>query len=60
MEFFFRYLQEQGRDVRSLYRAKVVSVGPATAEALMSHGIIPEQLPEVFQAEGMVEMLEHD
>jgi uroporphyrinogen III methyltransferase/synthase len=57
VEFFFQHLQEQGRDVRSLYRAKVVAVGPATAEALMLHAVIPEQLPEVFQAEGMLETL---
>ncbi|MHA0857052.1 uroporphyrinogen-III C-methyltransferase [Paenibacillus sp. CMAA1364] len=56
VEFFFQHLKEQGRDIRSLFGAKVVAVGPATAEALIHRGIIPEHLPEVYQAEGMVEM----
>ncbi|SIQ72775.1 uroporphyrinogen III methyltransferase / synthase [Paenibacillus macquariensis] len=57
VSFFFQHLQEQGLDIRSLHRAKIVAVGPATAEALKLRSIMPEQLPERFQAEGIVEML---
>ena len=57
VEFFFQHLQEQGKDIRSLHGAKIVAVGPSTAKALRLRSIIPEQLPERFQAEGMVEVL---
>ncbi|MGF7047177.1 uroporphyrinogen III methyltransferase/synthase [Paenibacillus sp. DS2015] len=55
VDFFFQHLMEQQCDVRALYRARVIAVGPATAESLRSRGIISEQLPERFQAEGMVD-----
>ena len=58
VEYFFRHLEEQGRDIRSLHRARIAAVGPATWKALRQYGIISEQLPERFQAEGLVETFE--
>ncbi|MDR0267742.1 uroporphyrinogen-III C-methyltransferase [Paenibacillus sp.] len=57
VEYFYRHLAEQGRDIRSLAHAKVAAVGPATAEALKMRGIVPVELPRFFQAEGMIESL---
>ncbi|GAB6991420.1 uroporphyrinogen-III C-methyltransferase [Paenibacillus pini] len=57
VEYFFRHLQEQGQDVRSLYQAQIAAVGPATAHALQERGIIPVELPGRFQAEGLIETL---
>ncbi|ANY72404.1 uroporphyrinogen-III C-methyltransferase [Paenibacillus ihbetae] len=55
VEFFFRHLKEHGRDIRSLAGARIVAVGPATAEALRQYGIVPEVLKERFQAEGLID-----
>lgn len=55
VEFFWRHLAELGADVRRLHRAKLVAVGPGTAAALAQRGVIPEELPAKFQAEGLIE-----
>ncbi|MBP1938307.1 uroporphyrinogen-III C-methyltransferase [Paenibacillus sediminis] len=55
VEFFFQHLEELGGDIRSLHKARIAAVGPATAEALRKKGIVSEKLPERFQAEGLVE-----
>ncbi|MEC0372342.1 uroporphyrinogen-III C-methyltransferase [Paenibacillus chibensis] len=57
VEYFYRHLAEQGLDIRSLHRAKIAAVGPATAQALKERGVIPVELPGKFQAEGMIETL---
>ncbi|MEJ9220203.1 uroporphyrinogen-III C-methyltransferase [Paenibacillus glucanolyticus] len=55
VEFFFRHLKENGRDIRSLAAARIVAVGPATADALGNYGITAEVLKERFQAEGLID-----
>lgn len=55
VDYFFRHLDEAGLDVRSLHRAKIAAVGPATIEALRRRGIRCEAPPERFDAEGMIE-----
>lgn len=58
VEFFLRSLQEKGIDIRRLHRARIGAVGPATAEALASCGLIAERLPEnAFRAEGLLDAL---
>lgn len=57
VEFFFRHMAELRLDVRALHGAKLAAVGPATAEALAQRGLIAEELPAKFQAEGMIETL---
>lgn len=57
VDFFFRHLNEIGKDIRSLAGARIVAVGPATASALRERGIAPEVLKEHYQAEGFVEAL---
>ncbi|MEW4371435.1 uroporphyrinogen-III C-methyltransferase [Paenibacillus kandeliae] len=57
VEYFFRHLEQQEQDIRSLHRATIVAVGPATCEALRSRGIHVTSLPEKFHAEGMLDSL---
>ncbi len=61
VEYFFKRLALLRIDIRQMARAKVAAVGPATAEALLSRGIVAEVLPASFyQAEGLLEAIEHD
>ncbi|MHA2858469.1 uroporphyrinogen-III C-methyltransferase [Paenibacillus lautus] len=55
VEFFFRHLKEHGRDIRSLASARIVAVGPATADALGNYGISAELIKERYQAEGLID-----
>ncbi|WP_276352847.1 uroporphyrinogen-III C-methyltransferase [Cohnella caldifontis] len=57
VDYFFRWLERCGTDIRQFHRARFAAVGPRTAEALASRGIRPEALPEKFQAEGLLEAL---
>ncbi|MDO3410198.1 uroporphyrinogen-III C-methyltransferase [Saccharibacillus sp. CPCC 101409] len=54
VDYFFRHLEREGLDIRSLHRARIAAVGPATIEALKLRGIRSEAPPENFDAEGMI------
>ncbi len=58
VEAFFAALMEAKKDARALAGCKLAAIGPATAEALASHGIVAEVTARTFQAEGLVEALE--
>lgn len=58
VEAFFASLADQGRDARSLGRAKLGAIGPATAQALRERGLIPELTARDFVAEGLLAALE--
>ena len=58
VEQFWRVLQDCGLDTRALAALRVVGVGPATADALLAHGISVDVTPERFVAEGVLEALE--
>lgn len=60
VEFFFRHLEQQGKDIRSMYKARIAAVGPSTAEALRKRGIAAELIPGPFQAEGMLDAYESE
>ncbi|WP_379159758.1 uroporphyrinogen-III C-methyltransferase [Paenibacillus sp. sgz5001063] len=55
VEFFWRHLAELKVDVRGLHRARIGAVGPGTAAALAQRGLMAEELPGRFQAEGLLE-----
>lgn len=55
VEFFWRHLAELKVDIRGLHRARIGAVGPATAAALAERGLVAEELPARFQAEGLLE-----
>jgi uroporphyrinogen III methyltransferase/synthase len=50
-------MAEAGLDARALSGARVAAIGPGTAAALRSHGVIADIVPERFVAEGLVEAL---
>ncbi|WP_410771855.1 uroporphyrinogen-III C-methyltransferase [Fontibacillus sp. BL9] len=58
VEFFFKHLDRLGKDIRSLHKARVAAVGPATKEALRKYGICAEELPGRYQAEGLLGQFE--
>jgi len=58
VDFFFKWLDRFGVDVRRFHRAKFAAVGPKTAEALALRGIRADLLPESFRAESLLESLE--
>lgn len=61
VEAFFLRLRSLRQDARRLAAAKICAIGPATAEALEKHSIIPDLVPTAFLAEGIVEAFErHD
>ncbi|MEW9700157.1 uroporphyrinogen-III C-methyltransferase [Paenibacillus sp. SI8] len=58
VEFFFRRLREKRIDVRRMGNARIAAVGPKTAEALASYGILADVLPAKYQAEDMLEAIQ--
>jgi uroporphyrinogen III methyltransferase/synthase len=52
---FWERLRAAGFDSRALAAVKVAAIGPATAEALIRHGIAADLVPETFTAEGVLE-----
>ncbi|HXG71867.1 MAG TPA: uroporphyrinogen-III C-methyltransferase [Gemmatimonadaceae bacterium] len=54
---FWELLLASGRDARALAGAKIAAVGPATAGALLEHGIVVDVIPERFVAEALLESL---
>ena len=54
---FWEQLLGRGRDSRALAGLKIAAVGPATAGALLEHGITVDVIPQRFVAEGLLEML---
>ncbi|MBV8219284.1 MAG: uroporphyrinogen-III C-methyltransferase, partial [Solirubrobacterales bacterium] len=58
VRLFFDRLGAGGLDSRALAGARVAAIGPGTAAALRSHGVIADVVPaERFVAEGLVEAL---
>jgi uroporphyrinogen III methyltransferase/synthase len=53
----FERLEASGRDARALAGARVAAIGPGTARALRSHGVVADVVPQRFVAEGLVEAL---
>lgn len=54
---FWEQLLAGGRDARALAGLAIAAVGPATAGALLEHGITVDVIPSRFVAEGLLEKL---
>lgn len=54
----FDALARAGKDARALSGATVAAIGPGTSDALASHGVIADLVPEKFVAEELVATLE--
>lgn len=57
VERLFDAMAERGLDARALGRAKVVAIGPATAEALKTRGIRPDAVPREHIGEALAESI---
>ncbi len=55
VSIFWEQLLGGGRDARALAGLRIAAVGPATAGALLEHGIAVDLIPERFVAEGLLE-----
>ncbi|MDQ6418641.1 uroporphyrinogen-III C-methyltransferase [Paenibacillus sp. LHD-117] len=58
VEYFIRWLRQFKLDIRSFGQARIVAVGPKTAEALVGRGLQVEELPVKFHAESLLERVE--
>jgi uroporphyrinogen III methyltransferase/synthase len=54
---FWEQLLGRGKDSRALAGLKIAAVGPATAGALLEHGITVDVIPQRFVAEGLLETI---
>jgi uroporphyrinogen III methyltransferase/synthase len=59
VDAFFLRLRALRQDARRLGAAKICAIGPATAEALEKHAIVPDAVPREFRAEGIIEAFVH-
>jgi uroporphyrinogen III methyltransferase/synthase len=57
VELAWDALRAAGHDARAFAGARVGAVGPATAQALLAHGLAVDVMPERFVAEGLVDAL---
>ncbi|MCH7483681.1 MAG: uroporphyrinogen-III C-methyltransferase [Chloroflexi bacterium] len=57
VELTFEHLAERGLDARSFGGTRVFAIGPATADALRSHGITADVVPDEYVAEAVVEAM---
>ncbi len=57
VDALFERLRTGGLDARALAGARVAAIGPGTSEALLTHGIVADIVPERAVAEGLVEAL---
>jgi uroporphyrinogen III methyltransferase / synthase len=57
VEAFFDHLQQAGKDARSLHNARIVAIGPATAERLGQFGIRADIQPAQFVSTAIVETM---
>lgn len=57
VSIFWEQLLGGGRDARALAGLAIAAVGPATAGALLEHGITVDVVPARFVAEGLLEKL---
>ncbi|MCU0580281.1 MAG: uroporphyrinogen-III C-methyltransferase [Desulfobacterota bacterium] len=54
---FFSRLAKRQKDARALQRTRLAAIGPATAAALQEWHLLPDLVPEKFQAEFILEAL---
>jgi len=55
---FFERLGTAGLDGRALHGVTIVAVGPKTAAAIANHGLRADLVPQRYQAEGIIELLQ--
>jgi uroporphyrinogen III methyltransferase/synthase len=58
VSIFWEQLLGESRDARALAGLRIAAVGPATAGALLEHGIAVDVIPSRFVAEGLLERMQ--
>lgn len=59
VNIFFDYFKEKEFDIRKL-KARLASIGPATAKSIKNRGIIPEIIAGEFVAEGLFQSIKSE
>jgi len=54
VEAFWQRLHHLKRDSRALGGLRIGAIGPATAQALETEGILPDYIPDVYTGEGVI------
>jgi len=57
VRLFWETLRAESRDARAFAGVKLAAVGPATADALLDHGLTVDVSPDRFVAEGLLDAL---
>jgi len=57
VDLLWAAVRELGLDARAFASAKLCDVGPATADALLAHGLAVDLIPDRYVAEGVIEKL---
>ncbi len=57
VEVFFQRLHHHKLDARALHRARLVAVGPATAQALEEQGLCADVTPQEYTTQGILSSL---
>ena len=58
VDAFFERLHAADLDGRALHNVTIVAVGPKTAAAIAHHGLRADLIPQRYQAEGIIELLQ--
>ncbi|HZJ85468.1 MAG TPA: uroporphyrinogen-III C-methyltransferase [Syntrophomonadaceae bacterium] len=58
VEIFFAQLRKAHKDIRHLRDIKICAIGPATRNVLEEKGLIVDNMPEEYRAEGILEELQ--
>jgi uroporphyrinogen III methyltransferase/synthase len=57
VELLWASIRDLGLDARAFASTKLCAVGPATADALLAHGLAVDVIPDRYVAEGVIEKL---
>lgn len=57
VKYFWQRLHAAGKDSRAPGKAKIAAIGPATSDALVERGIMPDLVPDSYVAESVVAAL---
>lgn len=54
---FYEILQEKQIDIRTLHQSKIAAIGSATAAKLEARGILPDLIPETYDAKNLGQLI---
>ncbi|MDK8183773.1 uroporphyrinogen-III C-methyltransferase [Paenibacillus sp. UMB4589-SE434] len=60
VQYWMEHMKRTKTDIRRIAGARMVAVGPKTAQAMQEYGIIPDRVAEQFSQEGVWSILEQE